>query len=198
MLKSKKIAFVLLAVMVFSTGQVSVFAEKSIGTGQILATTTEGDLLGEIERLGLEVPEGITPTEVGILKNTGLIYGIGSIDYPSSQERGARRVFRADSWSGNVTIYPYAEGATGIQVRSFTTYPGTTARLSWLGFTTATSINIGIKDEVSGWDDYIRGMGANTYMGLSGADPSHNYTWRASLNGTTQADDIRFTNVAPY
>lgn len=198
MLKSKKVISILLVAMILSIGCVSVFAEEFIGTNQILATTTEGDLLGEIEKLGLEVPEGITPTEVGILKNTGLSYVIGSINNPSSQERGARNVFRADSWSGNVTIYPCVEGVTGTKVRSFTTYPGTTARLSWLGFTTATSINIGIKDEVSGWDDYIRGMGANTYMGLSGADPSHNYTWRASLNGTTQADDIRFTNVAPY
>ena len=72
MLKSKKVISILLVAMILSIGCVSVFAEEFIGTNQILATTTEGDLLGEIEKLGLEVPEGITPTEVGILKNTGL------------------------------------------------------------------------------------------------------------------------------
>ena len=86
MLKSKKVISILLVAMILSIGCVSVFAEEFIGTNQILATTTEGDLLGEIEKLGLEVPEGITPTEVGILKNTGLSYVI-EIGRASCRER---------------------------------------------------------------------------------------------------------------
>lgn len=210
MKKFKKIiAMCLTAAMALSMMSVGAFAAekadsgnlKAKGTNQILATATEGDIYAEMERLGLSLPDGMIPVEVGVLPNTGLTYVVGSpavarLSMASIDEDTVMPL--SDSWSDNVTIYPYVEGQYGTNIRTFTTYPGTRARLSWLGFTTASSMNIGIKDNVSGADDYIMAFGPNDHVEVGNCDPSHTYTWRGSLNGTTSADNIRFSNVAPY
>lgn len=194
-------AMSVMSIGVFATSETSSKEIKNNGTNQILATDTFGDINAEMNRLGLTVPEGVTPTEVGILPNTGLSYVLGDIDGfdefdANANENGIMPL--SDSWTGNVTIDPYVEGQHGKVIRTFTTSPGTTARLSWYGFSTASSLNLSITNNINGWSDYVMGLEPNKYWGLTGADPSHSYTWRGSINGTNQSNSIRFTNKAPY
>ena len=106
-------AMSVMSIGVFATSETSSKEIKNNGTNQILATDTFGDINAEMNRLGLTVPEGVTPTEVGVLPNTGLSYVLGDIDGfdefdANANENGIMPL--SDSWTGNVTIDPYVEG----------------------------------------------------------------------------------------